>query len=116
MKVKCIELIPKRNNLKILKEFVSFFNEKEYLITFGTEHNTPEMSPLTVTAGGEEPLDDELKRIGWESVCVLAAHQYLRARGMQGYVLPDGNHSLSQKRELTFLGRLVIEFFLNNNR
>ncbi|MDP4222220.1 MAG: PHP domain-containing protein [Bacteroidota bacterium] len=112
MKVRCIELIPQRNNLAILKEFVRFFYQKEYLITFGTEHNTPEMIPLAVTARGSEALDNELKRIGWESVCIIAAHQYLRARGMQGYVLPDGNHSLSQKRELTFLGKLVIEFFL----
>jgi hypothetical protein len=112
MKVRCIELIPQRNNLAILKEFVSFFYEKEYLITFGTEHNTPEIIPLAVTARGSEALDNELKRIGWESVCIIAAHQYLRARGMQGYVLPDSNHSLSQKRELTFLGKLIIEFFL----
>jgi hypothetical protein len=112
MKVRCIELIPQRNNPAILKEFVRFFYEKEYLITFGTEHNTPEMLPLAAAARGTEALDNELKRIGWESVCIIAAHQYLRARGMQGYVLPDGNHSLSQKRELTFLGKLVIEFFL----
>jgi hypothetical protein len=114
-KIGCIELIPGRNNLSDLRDFVSFFHERNYLITFGTEHNTPEMSPLTVYARGSEPIDDELKRISWESVCVIAAHQYLRAQGMQGYVLSDGTPSADQKRELTLLGKLVIEFYLSNN-
>ena len=114
MKIACIELIPGRNSLSILKKFVEFFDNKGYLITFGTEHNTPEMIPLKVSARGQEPLDEGLKQIAWNSACVIAAHQYLRAQGRQGYVLPDGAPSLTQKRELTFLGRLVIEFFLLN--
>jgi hypothetical protein len=73
------------------------------------------MIPLTVSARGSETLDNELKQIAWESVCVIAAHQYLRAQAMQGYVLDDGSTSVDQKRELTFLGKLVIEFYLLNN-
>jgi len=113
LKIGCIELIPCRNNLAVLRDFVMFFHEKNFLVTFGTEHNTPEMVPLTVTARGSEKLDDEMKRIAWESVCVIAAHQYLRAKGMQGYVLPDASPSVDQKRELALLGKLVIEFFLS---
>jgi hypothetical protein len=112
-KIGCIELIPCRNNLSVLRDFVMFFHERNYLVTFGTEHNTPEMVPLTVTARGPEKLDDEMKRIAWESVCVIAAHQYLRAKGMQGYVLPDATPSFEQKRELALLGKLIIEFFLS---
>ncbi len=115
LRVKCIELIPQRNNLRIISDSVRFFYERGYLITFGTEHNTPEMIPLKVSARGSVPLNDELKRIAWESICVIAAHQYLRAMGMQGYVLPDGKHSIEQKRELTFLGKLVIEYYLLYN-
>jgi hypothetical protein len=115
-KIGCIELIPGRNSLENLRDFISYFNKKEYLVILGTEHNTPDMIPLTVSARGSEPLDDELKKIGWESVCVIAAHQYLRALGMQGYILPDGTPSINQKRELTLLGRLIIEFFLTNNQ
>lgn len=112
-KIGCIELIPGRNNLDVLRDFVRFFHEKNFLITFGTEHNTPEMIPLTVSARGSEKLDDEMKKIAWDSVCAIAAHQYLRAKGMQGYVLPNGNSSVGQKRELIFLGKIVIEFFLS---
>jgi hypothetical protein len=113
LKIGCIELIPCRNNLAVLRDFVMFFHERNFLVTFGTEHNTPEMVPLSITARGSEKLDDEMKRIAWESVCVIAAHQYLRAKGMQGYVLPDTTPSVDQKQELAWLGKLVIEFFLS---
>jgi hypothetical protein len=115
MGIECIELIPGRNDLTILKTFVEFFHRKGFIITFGTEHNTPEMIPLTVSARGSVPLDKSLKRIAWEGVCIIAAHQYLRADGRQGYVLPDGSHSKNQMRELISLGQLVIEYFLNKS-
>jgi hypothetical protein len=109
----CIELIPGRNDFNVLKSFVEFFHNNGFIITFGTEHNTPEMLPLTVTTRGSVPLDDSLKTIAWEGACVIAAHQYLRADGRQGYVLPDGTHSVKQRRELMNLGKLVIEYYLN---
>jgi hypothetical protein len=111
--IECIELIPGRNDFSILKNFVGFFHEKGFIITFGTEHNTPEMMPLTVTTRGSIPLDESLKKISWEGACIIAAHQYLRADGRQGYVLPDGTHSVKQKKELIKLGQFVIEYFLN---
>ena len=113
--IECIELIPGRNDSAILKNFVDFFHEKGFIITFGTEHNTPEMIPLTVTTRGSVPLDESLKKIAWEGACIIAAHQYLRADGRQGYVLPDGTHSKKQMKELASLGQLIIEFFLNKN-
>ena len=113
--IECIELIPGRNDFNILKGFVEFFHNKGFIITFGTEHNTPEMIPLTVSARGSVPLDESLKKIAWEGACIIAAHQYLRADGRQGYVLPDGTHSVEQKRELATLGQLVIEYFLNKS-
>jgi hypothetical protein len=113
--VECIELIPGRNDLNILKDFVEFFHKRGFVITFGTEHNTPEMQPLTVATRGGVPLDEPLKRIGWEGACIIAAHQYLRAEGRQGYVLPDGSHSVKQKEELARLGQIVIEYFLKRH-
>ncbi len=111
--IECIELIPCRNDSVILKNFVEFFHKKGFIITFGTEHNTPEMLALTVTTRGSKPLDESLKRIAWEGACVIAAHQYLRADGRQGYVLPDGTHSIKQMKDLINLGQLVIEYFIN---
>lgn len=113
--IECIELIPGRNDLNIMKKFVEFFHDKGFIITFGTEHNTPEMIPLTVSTRGSVPLDEKLKKISWEGACIIAAHQYLRADGRQGYVLPDGKHSVDQKKELASLGKLVIEYYLNKH-
>ncbi|MGD0341207.1 MAG: hypothetical protein ABSA76_05825, partial [Bacteroidales bacterium] len=112
MGIGCIELIPGRNDHAVLKTFVEFFHSKGFIILFGTEHNTPEMSPLKVTARGGQPLDESLRRIAWEGACVIAAHQYLRAHRRQGYVLSDGKLSNDQKHELTMLGRMVIEYYL----
>jgi hypothetical protein len=110
----CIELIPGRNDSSVLKNFVEFFDEKGFIITFGTEHNTPELTPIAVTARGSVSLDESLKKISWNGACVIAAHQYLRAHDRQGYVLDDdGTLSMDQRDELARLGQLVIEYYLN---
>lgn len=111
--VGCIELIPGRNDLSILKKFVDFFNNEGFVILLGTEHNTPELTPLTVTARGIAPLDNSLKKISWEGSCVVAAHQYLRAHQRQGYMLSTGHPSKDQRDELVLIGRMVIEYYLN---
>ena len=63
-------------------------------------------------ARGSVPLDKSLKQIAWDGTCIIAAHQYLRAEGRQGYVLPDGSHSIKQKKELIKLGQMIIEYYL----
>jgi len=108
----CIELIPGRNDHDILRKFVEFFYEKGFVITFGTEHNTPELEPLKVRARGKKELDDELKEISWKGACVIAAHQYLRARGQAGYEVKNMPVK-KQRDELEKLGQIVIEYYLN---
>jgi len=109
----CIELIPGRNDINILKDFVNFFHENNFIITFGTEHNTPELKPVSVAARGNVPLDDELKKISWEGACVIAAHQYLHARNEEGYVKLDGKANTDKLDEFIELGKAVIEKFIS---
>jgi hypothetical protein len=116
LEISCIELIPGRNDLSILKEFVSFFDKKGFIITFGTEHNTPEMLPLTVTARGKMPLDESLKKIAFRGASVIAAHQYLRAQNRTGYVGKKGLTRISEKEDFEILGQFVIEYYLNNRK
>ncbi len=68
-----IELIPGRNTYPVLKDFVTYFRSKNFLITFGTEHNTPQLDPVKVSCVGGIALDAELERIGFEGACILAA-------------------------------------------
>lgn len=106
-----IELIPGRNKFHILKEFVKFFNENGFVITFGTEHNTPKLDPIKISCGGGVDLDDELKQINYEGSAVVAAHQYLVAIGKEGY-LKDGVAKVDEKASFIELGKAVIAKFL----
>jgi hypothetical protein len=112
--VGCIELIPGRNDLLILQKFVEYFDNKGFVVLFGTEHNTPEMIPITVRARAGKPIDEQLKIIAWKGACVVAAHQYLNAQGMTGFIDQEGKARISEKRTFELLGQMVIEYFLNN--
>lgn len=109
----CIELIPGRNDLKILTEFVRFFNNKNFVILLGTEHNAPEMIPLTCDTRGHVPLSEELRKVSYQGACVVAAHQYLKAQGKEGFLFPCGHTKNDQKNEFITLGHAVIEKWLN---
>ena len=106
-----IELIPGRNNYHILKDFVQYFNENGFVITFGTEHNTPQLDPMKISCGGGIDLDEELKQINFEGTAVIAAHQYLIAKGEEGY-LKNGIAKTDQKASFIELGKAVIAKFL----
>jgi hypothetical protein len=105
-----IELIPGRNDFNILKDFVIWFHKKGFLITFGTEHNTPQLDPIKIACRGGVPLDDELRKINYEGASVLAAHQYLQSRGEKGF-LEDGKPRLNKRLDFIELGKAVIAKF-----
>lgn len=107
-----IELIPGRNNCSILKDFVSFFHENGFVITFGTEHNTPKLDPMKIICRGGVELDDELKNINFEGAAIVAAHQYLIAKGKEGY-LKGKKAKTEEKQFFVDLGKSVISYFLN---
>ncbi|MFW5709982.1 MAG: hypothetical protein ACOCXW_00785, partial [Bacteroidota bacterium] len=111
--VYCIELIPGRNDADILEDFVKFFDDQKFIILLGTEHNTPDLIPLSITTRGGHPLSPYLKKVNYEGACVLAAHQYLRARGEKGYIHPCGTAARDSKNEFVELGKAVIERFIN---
>ena len=112
-KVYSLELIPGRNNPEILEEFVNFFYKKGFVITFGTEHNTPKLDPITVYAGDGKALSENLQKIGYEGACVVAAHQYLVAKGNEGYLDAQGKAKTSERDEFVALGHAAINHFIN---
>ncbi len=109
--VNSIELIPGRNDFNILKDFVTYFNENDFVITFGTEHNTPQLDFMKISCGGGIDLDDELKQINYEGTAVIAAHQYLIANGKEGY-LKNGIAKTNEKADFIELGKAVIAKFI----
>jgi hypothetical protein len=111
-----VELIPKRNDFKILKRFVRYFNEIDFVITFGTEHNTPELLPLRVACRGGVVLDEFLRKINYEGACIIAAHQYLRARNIEGFCDIEGKAKIDQKKEFIHLGEAVFNYFFQSGK
>lgn len=108
-----VELIPARNDCICLKRFVKFFDEAGFIISFGTEHNTPVMTPLTLSCRGNTALDDELQQIAVKGCCLVAAHQYLVSRGERGLADPEECMQKRNKTDLIELGHTVIEQFIN---
>ncbi|MDP4189617.1 MAG: PHP domain-containing protein [Bacteroidota bacterium] len=112
MNIGCIELIPGRNSQAILKDFVMFFRENGFAVTFGTEHNSPELIPLTVDCRGHEPLDKDLQKINYEGACIIAAHQYLKAQGKMGFLDENGNTRAAETENFIRLGKAVVNYFI----
>jgi hypothetical protein len=110
----CIEFLPARNDPDILKDYARFFRKNQFIILFGTAHSTPDERPLLITTRDGKPLDDELSEISFEGSSVIAAHQYLRARGEQGYLDPKGNPQIKRISEFISLGKAVIHRFIHS--
>ena len=110
-RVSCLELIPLRNSLEKLEEFVEYFSRKNYVISFGTEHNSPGLFPITVKVNKDKDLSPELKKVSYEGCCVMAAHQYLVARGLEGCVDSQGCMSIDKQDYYRDLGNAIIMEF-----
>lgn len=113
-RIYAVELIPGRNDFSSVKQFTEIFSEKGFLITFGTEHNTPGPAPLTVSCRGGIPLDEDLKAVNYQSACVIAAHQYYIAKGKPGYLTPEGFPRLEKQDDFIAVGNAVIRKFIRN--
>ncbi len=109
--ISCIEAIPGRNDAEKLEEYLRYFYQKGFVILLGTEHNTPDMIPLTCDTRGKQPLNKFLKQTAYEGACVVAAHQYLRAKGELGYISQHGTAQVHQKNHFIKLGNAVIHYF-----
>jgi hypothetical protein len=107
-----IELIPNRNSLEHLKTYVEYFYDNGFVVSFGTEHNTPELTELTVKCRGGVELNESLESIGYNGAAVIAAHQYLHAKGEKGYVGTDGQADTANRSEYEQLGKAVISYYL----
>jgi hypothetical protein len=99
-----VELIPLRNRKEVLKEYAEYFYENGFVVSFGTEHNTTAMLPLTVSCKHKEPLDENLRQISFDGASYLAAHQYLCAKEGPGYQRGD-------RDEMERLGRAVLNHY-----
>lgn len=88
--IHCAEFIPIRNKPEVLAQYVKAMRAAGLVVTAGTEHNTLDLIPIEPACVGGAPVPEEIKEIFREGACVVAAHQYLTARGECGYVDAQG--------------------------
>ncbi len=112
-RIHCIEFMPFRNDVEVLRDYVNFFHGNGFVILFGTAHSTPDKKPLRVTTRDGNFLDEELAAISYEGASIIAAHQYLRSRGEQGYLDIDGMPQKEKMGEFITLGKAVIRKFIS---
>jgi hypothetical protein len=79
------EFITTRNSIETLEKYSTCLYNSGFIVTFGTEHNTPAMEPVLPLARNSTPLSQTLKDINYRSACVIAAHQERIRRGKTGY-------------------------------
>jgi len=111
--VGCIELIPNRNSLEMLERFVHFFRSRNMIISLGTEHNAPDMIPLTPSCRGGVPLSEKLKALSFEASCVLAAHQHYTAAGKEGFMDKTGSPRIQDIDKFREKGESIINHFVS---
>ena len=110
-----VEFITTRNSLEVLEEYVQFFHNEGFVVTLGSEHNTPSMEPIELFARKETELSPVLKEINYQGACLVAAHQYLNATEGQGYLDQNGKPFLDKRDQLVTLGMALITY-LNHNK
>ena len=103
-----VEFITTRNGVELLEKYASYLHEQGFVVTFGSEHNTPAMEPIELFARNNTPLSEKLMQINYEGVCVVAAHQHLVAQGLRGYVDAKGQADRSKRAEFIKLGDELI--------
>ena len=104
-----IEFITTRNNVELLEKYAAYLHEQGFVVTFGSEHNTPAMEPVELFARNSTPLTERLLQINYEGACVVAAHQHLVAQGLRGYVDENGYADRSKRGEFIKLGDELIQ-------
>jgi hypothetical protein len=103
-----VEFITTRNDVQLLERYASYLHEQGFVVTLGSEHNTPAMEPIELFARNSTPLSDKLMLINFEGACVVAAHQHLVAQGLRGYVDAAGKADRSKRNEFIELGKKLI--------
>ncbi len=103
-----VEFITTRNGVELLEKYASYLHDQGFVVTFGSEHNTPAMEPIELFARNSTPLTERLMQINYDGVCVVAAHQHLVAQGLRGYVDAKGQADRSKREEFIKLGNELI--------
>ena len=80
-----VEFITTRNTTAVLESYAGYLEDEGFIVSFGSEHNTPAMEPVRLRTRDAAELSDKLKAINYRGACAIAAHQ----AGLKG--IDEGN-------------------------
>ncbi len=103
------EFITTRNSVEVLERYAQYLWDQGFVVTFGSEHNTPAMEPIKLSCRGGVDLTDSLKRLNYYGACITAAHQKLVADGFQGYLDENGRPDISYREKFISMGDKIIK-------
>ena len=69
------EFITTRNSTAVLEQYSAYLEDEGFIVSFGSEHNTPAMEPLLLRTRDAEALSDKLQAVNYRGACAIAAHQ-----------------------------------------
>jgi len=72
---KSVEFITTRNTTAVLEAYAGYLEDEGFIVSFGSEHNTPAMEPIKLRTRDAADLSDKLKAINYRGACAIAAHQ-----------------------------------------
>ncbi len=108
------EFVTTRNSIEALEKYAGYLYENGFIVTFGTEHNTPKMEPLTPFARNNTPLSERLKQISYNSACVIAAHQERIRKDIPGYIDNEGIADINSRDTFIKEGDELIKNIIKN--
>ena len=70
-----VEFITTRNTTAVLESYSSYLEDEGFIVTFGSEHNTPVMEPIKLRTRDNGCLSEKLRAVNYRGACAVAAHQ-----------------------------------------
>ena len=70
-----VEFITTRNTTAVLERYAGYLEDEGFIVTFGSEHNTPALEPIRLRTRDADGLTEKLRAINWRGACAVAAHQ-----------------------------------------
>ena len=70
-----VEFITTRNTTAVLERYAGYLEDEGFIVTFGSEHNTPALEPIRLRTRDADTLSEKLRAINWRGACAVAAHQ-----------------------------------------
>lgn len=104
-----VEFITTRNDVNLLERYAGYLYDEGFIVTFGSEHNSPVMEPVELFARNGNSLTDRLRKINYEGACVIAAHQHVVSQGLQGYIDDNGYADRNKLTDFVKLGDELIK-------